>query len=723
MNVLPIRSRVALLALWLAPACLITAVLFAEDAAERVPLTYPETRTVDHVDEYFGEKVADPYRWLEDLESDDVAAWVEAQNEVTFGYLNSIPGREPLTERLTELWNYERYSAPFTQGGRTFYYRNDGLQAQSVLYVMESMTSAAGPRVLIDPNTWTEDGTKALSGISVSRDGKRIAYAMSTAGSDWKEWRVRDIDTGKDLEDHIQWTKFTRASWAHDGSGFYYAGYEKPDDATAMTQSNTLQRLYFHKLGTPQSEDELIYERPDQPEWGIGGSVTDDGRFLVVSIWTGSSDNNAVFVRDLSEPDSEIRPLLDDFDAKYYWVDSIDNEIIFYTTLDAPRGRVIAVDVRNPTREKWVEIIPQVDDVLDGISLVNDTYIAEYMHDAHTRVEMFKLDGSPLGELELPGLGSAGGFNGERTDTVTYYTFSGFTTPTTIYRLDMKTRKSSVFRKLDVKFDPSLFESKQVFYESKDGTKVPMFITHKKGVELDGTNPTLLYGYGGFNSGMSPWFSIYTTLWCELGGVYAVACLRGGGEYGEDWHQAGMRENKQNVFDDFIAAGEWLIANKYTSSAKLAIKGGSNGGLLVGACLNQRPDLFGAALPAVGVMDMLRYHTFTIGWAWVPEYGSSAEEEMFPVLRAYSPYHNVKPGTAYPPTMITTSDHDDRVVPCHSYKYAAAMQAAQAGDAPIILRVETKGGHGAGLPTAKRIAALVDELLFLSDSLGIEIAE
>jgi prolyl oligopeptidase len=681
--------------------------------------TYPSSRKSDQVDDYHGTQVADPYRWLEDPDSEETKAWVQAQNKLTFGYLQEIPAREKIKQRLTKLWDYEKYSIPFKEGDRYFYFKNDGLQNQSVLYTLTSLDAQA--TVLLDPNKLSEDGTVALSGLSISENGKLLAYGLSTSGSDWQEWKVRDIETGQDLEDHLKWIKFSGASWTHDDQGFFYSRYDEPKEKTKLEDVNYYQKLFYHRLGTPQSEDILIYQRPDHKEWGFGGGVTEDGRYLIISVWLGTDPRNLVFYKDLTNPNAEVVELINEFHADYSFIDHDDGVFYFRTDLDAPRGRVIAIDTKNPEPKNWQEIIPQSAETLESVGIINNQFVADYLQDAHSQIKIFNLNGEFVREVELPGIGSAGGFNGKRDDTETFYSFTSFTTPGTIYRYDMISGKSEVFRQPKVDFNPDDYETKQVFYHSKDGTRVPMFVTHKKGIKLDGNNPTYLYGYGGFNISITPSFSVSSLIWMEMGGVYAIANLRGGGEYGEEWHQAGMKLKKQNVFDDFIAAAEWLIANGYTKSAKLAIGGGSNGGLLVGACMTQRPDLFGAALPDVGVMDMLRFHKFTIGWAWTAEYGSSENPEEFQALYAYSPLHNLKTGTAYPATMITTADHDDRVVPAHSFKFAATLQAAHTGDAPVFIRIETKAGHGAGKPTAKIIEAVADKWAFLVRNLGVAV--
>ncbi|MFW9259686.1 prolyl oligopeptidase family serine peptidase [Nostoc sp. CALU 546] len=687
--------------------------------SSKKPLTYPSSYKSNQVDNYHGTSVADPYRWLEDPDSEETRTWIEAQNQVTFGYLSEISAREKIKQRLTKLWDYEKYGIPFKEGERYFYFKNDGLQNQSVLYTLKTLDDQ--PKVLLDPNKLSEDGTIALSGLSISEDGKLLAYGLSSSGSDWQEWKVRNIETGEDLQDHLKWIKFSGASWTYDNQGFFYSRYDEPNEKTQLEDVNYYQKLYYHQLGKPQSEDVLIYHRPDQKEWGFSGGVTEDGRYLIISIWLGTDSKNLVFFKDLTNPNSEVVELINQFEADYSFIDNDDSVFYFRTDLNAPRGKVIAIDTKNPSPENWREIIPQSAETLESVGILNNQFVADYLKDAHSQIKIFDLNGAFVREVELPGLGSAGGFGGKRHDTETFYSYTSFTTPGTIYRYDMITGKSALFRQPQVDFNPDDYETKQVFYQSKDGTRVPMFITHKKGIKLDGNNPTYLYAYGGFNASMTPGFSVSLLVWMEMGGVYAMPNIRGGGEYGEEWHQAGMKDKKQNVFDDFISAAEWLIANNYTKTDKLAIAGGSNGGLLVGACITQRPDLFGAALPAVGVMDMLRFHKFTIGWAWTSEYGSADNPEEFPVLYAYSPLQNLKPDTAYPATLITTADHDDRVVPAHSFKFAAALQEAHAGNAPVLIRIETKAGHGAGKPTAKIIEEAADKWAFLVRALDVEV--
>lgn len=687
-------------------------------ALEKNALTYPHTPRSSHTDSYHGTSVPDPYRWLEDTESPETRRWIEAQNALTRQVLDESPRRDALKKRLTELWNFERYGVPYREGGRTFFFKNDGLQNQSVLYTMHRLDEP--PKVLIDPNTFSSDGTVALGGTSVSPDGRLIAYSTSTSGSDWREWKVRDIDSAKDLADHLKWAKFSGASWTKDGKGFFYSRYDEPK-GNDLKEANYYQKLYFHRIGTPQSADALVYERPDQKEWGFYGAVSEDGRYLILTISQGTDPNNRLYYKDLSDPRSPVVPLLDKADASYGFIGNDGPIFWLLTTHQAPRGRVIAIDTRRP--EAWKELIAQSENNLEDVSLVGDHFVATTLKDARSVVKVYGTDGRFVREVDLPGIGSAWGFGGKRRDAETFYAFTSFTSPTTIYRYDLATGTSTLFRKPQVDVDPSRFETKQVFYTSKDGTRVPMFITHKKGLVLDGKNPTYLYGYGGFNVSLTPSFSVSNLIWMEQGGVYAMPNLRGGGEYGQDWHQAGTKLKKQNVFDDFIAAAEWLIAKGYASSETLAIGGGSNGGLLVGACMTQRPDLFKAAIPEVGVLDMLRYQHFTIGWAWASDYGTSSDPEEFKALLAYSPVHNLKPGKRYPATLVMTADHDDRVFPAHSFKFAAALQHAQTHRAgtqsaetpapPVLIRIETRAGHGAGKPTAKLIEEASDRWSFL----------
>ena len=686
-------------------------------AAGAKSLAYPHVKTVEHTDDYFGTKVADPYRWMEDLNSPAVKQWIEDENKVTFGYLETIPQRAAIKQRLEQVWNYERYTPPQKRGTRYFYFKNDGLQNQAVLYVMESLDGT--PRVLLDPNKLSKDGTVALGPHEITDDGKLMAYAIQTAGSDWEEWKVKDVATGEDLPDHIVWSKFSGASWAKDGSGFYYSAYDPPKQGAALSGENYYQKLYFHKLGTPQAQDALVYQSPEHKEWGFGGQVTDDGKYLIINVWQGTDERNRIYYKDLTDPTAQVVKLLDDFDAHYELIDNDGPVFWFRTDNNAPFYRVIAIDTRHPEKASWKDVIPQGKDTLEGVGTIDNKFVVRYLHDAHHIVRIYDLVGKHLRDVTLPGIGTAGGFDGKRTDKETFFDYTSFAIPGAIYHYDMETGTAKLFREPKVSFQSSDYETKQVFYPSKDGTKVPMFITYKKGLKLDGQNPTYLYGYGGFNVSLTPSFSPAILVWMEMGGVFAEANLRGGGEYGKAWHEGGMKLHKQNVFDDFIAAAEWLIKNKYTSTPKLAIGGGSNGGLLVGACLTQRPDLFGAALPAVGVMDMLRFNKFTIGWAWESDYGApDKNKDEFAAIYKYSPYHNIKPAK-YPPTMVTTADHDDRVVPIHSFKFASKLQANQQGNAPVLIRIETRAGHGAGKPTTKLIEEAADRWAFLVKSLGM----
>jgi prolyl oligopeptidase len=714
-------ARPGILMLLFATALIVCAMtLLAADDAPTPTLTYPHAKAGDQVDEYHGAKVADPYRWLEDTDSAETREWIEAENTLTFSYLENIPYRQAIHDRLKTLWNFERYGVPEQQGGRYFYQHNTGLQNQSVLLVADSLS--AEPRLLLDPNTLSADGTVALVGHAVSDDGRLLAYGTAASGSDWTEWHVRDVDTAKDLPDTLKWVKFSGASWTKDGKGFFYSRYDEPKSAAVLRDANYFHKLYYHRLGTAQSEDKLIYERPDNKELGFAGNVTDDGHYLIITVWQGTSPKNRLYYKDLSDPNAQVVRLIDEFDAEYSFIDNDGPIFWIKTNLDTPRGRIISVDTRHAERANWKTIVPQSADKLEHANVINSKFVLSYLKDAQTEVRLHELDGKFLRSVDLPGIGTAEGFGGKRSDKETFYAFTSFIHPTTIYRYDFSDAKSSVFRKPNVDFDSSRYETKQVFYNSKDGTRVPMFITARKGLKLDGQNPVLLYAYGGFNISLTPAFSVGNAVWLEMGGVYAQPNLRGGGEYGEEWHEAGTLLRKQNVFDDFIAGAEWLVANKYTSPAKLAIRGGSNGGLLVGACMAQRPDLFGATLPAVGVMDMLRFHKFTIGWAWTSDYGSSDDPAQFRALYAYSPLHNLKPGTKYPATLVTTADHDDRVVPGHSFKFAATLQADQAGLAPVLIRIETKAGHGAGKPISKQIEETADSWAFVARNLNMQVA-
>ncbi len=683
---------------------------------------YPSARKTEQVDDYFGTRVSDPYRWMEDVDSAEVKSWVDAENELTQHWLAEVPVRKTMQQRLRELIDFERYTAPARRGTRYFYSHNSGLQNQNVLYWQEGLAGEA--KVLLDANTFSEDGTVAISGISITDDGSLAAYSVAEAGSDWVKWRVRDVTTGEDLPDVVEWSKFSGASWLKDGSGFFYERYDAPAvdaaEAEALKTANYFHKIYLHRLGKPQSEDALIFDRPDDGELNLGAQVTEDGQYLLIYQSKGTSPNNELAVKDLREEDAPVLRLIDIADAAYAPIANDGTMLWLRTTLDAPNGKVIAIDLDRPEREHWTTVIPESANHLDDVSMIDDVFIANYLKDAQSHIELHGREGGLLEVLALPAIGNASGFGGLREDTETFYQFSNFTTPSTIYRLDMKTRRSTLYRQPKLLFDPALYETTQVFYTSKDGTRVPMFLSHKKGLALDGTAPTLLYAYGGFNIALRPEFSPSNVMWMERGGVYAQPGLRGGGEYGEAWHEAGVGVKKQNVFDDFIAAAEWLIAHRYTSVERLAIMGGSNGGLLVAACELQRPELFGAVVAAVGVMDMLRFDKFTIGWAWKAEYGSPSDNsEEFAAIYKYSPLHNIQRGAAYPATLIATGDHDDRVFQAHSFKYTAALQEAQGGAAPVLIRVETRAGHGAGMPLSKRIEATADQFAFLAQVLGI----
>ncbi len=645
---------------------------------------YPKPRKVDQVDDYHGTQVRDPYRWMEDTKTADVQSWIEAENKLTDAYLASIPQRDAIKGRLTELWNYERFSAPGKIGNKYIYSKNDGLQNQSVLYITDSINEPG--RVLIDPNKLTTDGTAALSGSSFTDDGKLWAYGIAIAGSDRTEWKVMNVETGEHLPDTLKPNRQGGVSWLNDNSGFFYSRFPDAVAGAELKGANKFQKIYFHKLGTPQSDDQVFYERPEDGELFMGGGVTEDGEWLVVRVNKGTERMNMVYARALGAEKGPFIPVVGDRMNSYDFVGNDGSVFYFETDKDAERGRLVSIDVlaRTPT---WKEIVPQAEETLNNVQMINDQFVLSYLKDAYTSIKIVDKDGKLVRTVDLPGIGSAGGFGGKQKESETFYTFSSYNAPPTIYRYDMKTGKSTMFRQAKVKFDGTQYEVKQVFYKSKDGTRVPMFITHKKGIKLDGRNPTILYGYGGFNISQTPGFSVARVPWLEMGGVYAVANIRGGAEYGKSWWANGAKLKKQNVFDDFIAAGEWLIANNYTSNKKLAIQGGSNGGLLVGAALNQRPDLFGAALPAVGVMDMVRFTEFTVGSAWKSDFGDPKNAADFKALYAYSPLHNIKPGTKYPATLVTTSDHDDRVFPAHSFKYAAALQEAQAGSAPVLIRI------------------------------------
>ncbi len=710
---------------------------------------YPKPRKVDQADDYHGTKVADPFRWLEDPKSEGYEDWIAAENKLTNGYLETIPERQAIKERITKLFNYEKYSSPSKIGSHYFYSKNDGLQNQSVLYITDSIRDNG--RVFLDPNKLSADGTAALAGTSFTDDGKLMAYGVAIAGSDRSEWRVKDVETGQDLPDVLKPNRQGGISWLKDGKGFFYSRFPQAKEGAELREQSFNQQLYFHKLGAPQSEDVLIYERPDDKEFFVGGGVTEDGAFLIINVGKGTSPQNMVYYKSLANfnmatglsngyeggidikgddekaqmarRNQQINPLVMELRANYTFIGNDGRNFYFLTDDKASRGKVVVCDTMTKLGT-WKVLIPEAAETLQSVDFINNQFVLNYLKDAYTQIKIHDLDGKFLRDVKLPGIGSAGGFGGKRFDTETFYNYSSFNAPPTIYSYDMKTGASEIFRESKVDFSPNDFEVKQVFYTSKDGTRVPMFIVHKKGIKLDGKNPTILYGYGGFNISLTPNFSASRVVWMEMGGVYAVPSLRGGSEYGEAWHEAGTKLKKQNVFDDFIGAAEWLIKNKYTKPAKLAISGGSNGGLLVGATLNQRPDLFGAALPAVGVMDMLRFTKFTIGWAWTSDYGSPDNASEFNAIYKYSPLHNIKKGGKYPAVMVTTSDHDDRVVPAHSFKYTATLQEANANNRrPILIRIEVKAGHGAGKPTTKVIQEQADIYGFLVRELGMKIAK
>jgi len=693
----------------------LTSLLFMNISKAQQLITYPETKKVDTIDTYFGTDIKDPYRWLEDDKSDETAAWVEAQNKVTFGYLEQIPYRDTLKNRLEKLWNYEKFSAPFKEGDYTYFYKNNGLQNQYVVYRQKDN---AAPEIFLDPNTFSKDGTTSLSGLSFSKSGKIAAYSISEGGSDWRKVIVMDAISKEIKGDTIIDVKFSGLSWKGD-EGFYYSSYDKPKGSELSAKTDQ-HKLYYHKLGTSQKEDQLIFGgTSEEKNRYVGGSVSEDDRYLIIS-GAISTSGNKLFLKDLQDPTSKLITITDTYDSDSYVLTNTDSKLYIVTNLKAPNKKIITVDASNPTAKNWKDLIPETKNVLSPSKGAGYIF-AEYMIDAVSKIFQYNMDGKQLREIQLPGIGSAGGFRGKKEATTLYFSFTNYTKPTTIFKFDPKAGTYIVYKKSGIDFNSDNYESKQVFYTSKDGTKIPMIITYKKGIVLDGKNPTILYGYGGFNISLTPSFSITNSVWMEQGGVYAVPNLRGGGEYGKAWHKAGTQLQKQNVFDDFIAAAEYLIANKYTSSDFLAIRGGSNGGLLVGATMTQRPNLMKVALPAVGVLDMLRYHTFTAGAGWAYDYGTSAQsKEMFEYLKGYSPVHNVKKGTQYPATLVTTGDHDDRVVPAHSFKFAAELQAKQAGNSPVLIRIETNAGHGAGTPVSKIIEQYADIFGFTLYSMGIK---
>ncbi len=686
-----------------------------EQTVTQAALTYPETKKGEVVDTYFDTQVADPYRWLEDDMSEETAQWVKTQNKVTFDYLSQIPYRDKLKERLTKLMDYEKVSAPFKEGKYTYFYKNDGLQNQYVIY---RQVEGGEPEVFLDPNTFSDDGTTSLAGITFSKDGSLAAYQISEGGSDWRKVIIIDVETKKQIEDTLVDVKFSGLSWVGN-EGFYYSSYDKPEGSELSAKTDQ-HKLYFHKLGTKQADDKVVFGGTDaQKHRYVGGYVTEDDKYLLISAAVSTSGNK-LFIKDLSNPNSKLETILDHTNSDTQVIENEGSKLYLVTNLDAPNKRIVTVDAAKPTPDNWKDLIPETENVLNA-STGGGYIFARYMVDAISKVQQYDKSGKLVRDIELPGVGTAGGFGGEKEDKELYYSFTNYKTPGTTFKFNVETGKSEVYRKSGADFDPAQFESKQVFYKSKDGTEVPMILTYKKGLKLDGSNPTILYGYGGFNVSLTPRFSPTRAAWLEQGGIYAVANLRGGGEYGKKWHKAGTQLQKQNVFDDFIAAAEYLIAENYTSSEKLAVNGGSNGGLLVGAVMTQRPELFKVALPAVGVLDMLRYHTFTAGAGWAYDYGTAEQsKEMFEYLKAYSPVHNVKEGVEYPATMVTTGDHDDRVVPAHSFKFAAELQDKQAGANPTLIRIETNAGHGAGTPTSKIIEQYADIYGFTLYNMGVK---
>jgi prolyl oligopeptidase len=678
-------------------------------------LPYPQTKKGDVVDTYFGTQVPDPYRWLENDTAQDTKAWVIEENKVTQHYLNQIPFREKIKNRLEEIWNYPKFGTPFKKGERYFYYKNDGLQNQYVLYVLDSLDGKA--EVLLDPNTLSDDGTVALSTMSISKDGKYLAYAISRSGSDWQEIYVREIESKKDLDDHVEWMKFSGISWKD--NGFYYSRYDAPVGGKEFSNKNEYHKVYYHRLGDSQEKDVLIYKNDKFPLRNYYAGTTEDETMLILTE-SESTSGNSLFVKRYAKDRNFIK-IADGFDFNYDIIDNLGSQLLVKTNDGASKYRLVLIDPDHPAKENWKEIIPEKEEVMGSLTLLGGKLIVSYMKDAYSQAFIYSVDGKLLDELKMPGIGTFSGMSGKKEETTGFYSFTSFTSPATIYHYDIETNTSKVYRQSEILFDFDKFETKQIFYSGKDGTKIPMFIVHKKGIKMDGSNPTLLYAYGGFNISLTPSFSITRLVLLENGFVFAMPNIRGGGEYGEEWHKAGTKTQKQNVFDDFIAAAEYLIDKKYTSSRKLAIQGGSNGGLLMGACLTQRPDLYGVVLPAVGVLDMLRYHNFTIGWAWATDYGRSDDsKEMFEYLYGYSPLHNIHDGVCYPATLVTTGDHDDRVVPAHSFKFIARLQAAQACDNPTLIRIATKAGHGAGKPTSKIIEEYADLWSFTMWNLDVK---
>jgi len=683
-------------------------IVIAMGCSQEATYTYPDTAKGDVIDNYHGTDVPDPYRWLEDDMSEETGAWVKAQNEVTYAYLESIPFRDALKKRMTEIWNYPKMSTPFKEGERYFYFYNTGLQNQDIMYVKKDLAEEG--EVFLDPNEFSEDGTVALAGLSISNDNKYMAYAISKGGSDWREFHVKDVESGQDLDDHLQWIKFSGMSWYKDG--FFYTRYATPEEGDELKAANVNAKVYYHRVGTEQNEDLLIHKDDANPEWGFGVGVTEDEEYMYLTV-TESTSGNAIAFKKAGLDNTPFTWLDQDFDDDYTPIGNHENILYVLTNNEAPLYRLVGIDLNNPDRENWVDVIPEQGNVLESATLAGGKIIATYIQDAKNAAYVFNLDGSMLHEVALPGIGSLGGFSGKMDDNTAFYSFTSFNYPSTSFKYSIAENVSEVFYTPEVDFDAEAYETKQVFYSSKDGTEIPMFLVHKKGLKLDGSNPTLLYGYGGFNISMTPGFSTTRAVWLEQGGVFALANIRGGGEYGEKWHKAGTVLQKQNVFDDFIAAAEYLILEKYTSPRRLAVYGGSNGGLLVGAVVNQRPELFAAAIPMVGVMDMLRFHKFTIGRYWTVDYGSSDDSEEFKYLLAYSPVHNISEDKEYPAILVTTGDHDDRVVPAHSFKYAATLQEKYTGSNPVMIRINTDAGHGAGKPTDMVIQEYTDVWAFI----------
>lgn len=680
-------------------------------------IKYPATEKKVVTDEYFGTKVEDPYRWLEDDNAAATKAWVIEQNKITTTYISSIPYRDKIKNRLEELWNYPKYGAPFKKGEYYYFYKNDGLQNQSVLYRVKSLTD--DPEVFIDPNTFSKEGLAALGSLSFSKSGKLATYSVNKAGSDWSEIFVMDVVSKKLLNDKIQWTKFGGASWKGD-DGFYYSAYDKPDEKSKLSKKNEFQKVYYHKLGDDQENDQIVFQDKEHPLRYFGAGLTEDERFLILTISEGTSGDE-IWYWDLQDNNQTgFRQLVKGFDTESSIVDNSGNKLLVRTNYKAPNYRIVSIDPKNADRKNWTTIIAEKKEALLNVGTASNSLFASYLKDASSKVIQYDYTGKLIREIKLPGIGTAGGFGAEKEEKAFFYTYSSFATPPSIYRYDIATGKSELYKKTELKINTADLETKQVFFTSKDGTKVPIFLTYKKGLKLDGNNPLLLYGYGGFNIPMTPGFSVSNTFFVEQGGIYAVVNLRGGNEYGEKWHEAGMLLKKQNVFDDMIGAAEFLIKAKYTNKNKIAVRGGSNGGLLIGAVMTQRPDLFKVAIPQVGVLDMLRFHKFTVGWGWVTEYGSSDSAKYFPYLYKYSPYHNLKKGVAYPATLITTGDHDDRVVPAHSFKFGARLQEYHTGANPVLIRIETNAGHGAGKPTSKMLDEAADIWAFTMYNLGMK---